>query len=237
MSMVPLNKPSGKVIAIIQARMGSQRLANKMMLHLHGYPVVEWVYRRVLQASLLDEVICALPDTAADDLLHRYLDSLGATVFRGSEHDLVARFHAAAHAHSASHVVRVCADNPLIAASEIDNLICYYAASGADYVYNHIPRNNRYPDGLGAEIAPVGLLDEMHSHATTPQQREHLFNYIWENRDNYRIETFDPPDEAIACPNIRLDIDTLEDYARLLTLPLHIGMNPRDIISLFGGEP
>ena len=36
-----------KVVAIIQARMWSSRLPNKMFLYLHGYPICEWVYKRV----------------------------------------------------------------------------------------------------------------------------------------------------------------------------------------------
>ena len=79
--------------AIIQARMGATRLPNKMLLHLHGYPIIEWVYRRVSQSKRLDKVIFALPDTEQDDLLAWYLKSIGAMVFRGSEVDLVDRYY------------------------------------------------------------------------------------------------------------------------------------------------
>ena len=81
------------VTAIIQARMGASRLPNKMLLHLHGYPVVEWVYRRISQAKKVDRILFALPDTAQDDVLAGFLESIGAEVYRGSETDLVDRYY------------------------------------------------------------------------------------------------------------------------------------------------
>ena len=83
---------SGPVVAIIQARMGAARLPNKMMLHLHGYPICEWVFRRVSSAKHIDKVVFALPDTSQDDLLEKFLNSIGANTIRGSETDLISRF-------------------------------------------------------------------------------------------------------------------------------------------------
>ena len=139
--------------AIIQARMGAKRFPNKMLLNFHGYPIIEWVYRRVLQSKMLDGIIFAIPDTDEDDLLQWFLESIGAKVFRGSETDLVDRYYKVAKSFFVKDIVRICADNPLICASEIDRLIAYFNQNNCDYAYNHIPRNNSYPDGLGAEIS------------------------------------------------------------------------------------
>ena len=38
-------------VAIIQARMTGSRLPNKVLLHLNGYPIIEWVYRRVKKSE------------------------------------------------------------------------------------------------------------------------------------------------------------------------------------------
>ena len=218
-----------KTTAIIQARLGATRLPNKMLLHLHGMPVIEWVYRRVSSAKHLDSVLMALPDGYQDDLLARYLESLGAVVFRGSETDLVDRFHAAAHAVNADTVVRICADNPLIAASEIDRLIEFYFSHPCDYAYNHIPRRNSYPDGLGAEICSISLLDEIKSKAISLSHREHLFNYVWDHREHYDIKTFDPPD-SLAHPDLKLDLDTIDDYANLLAMAISPEMSAEEIV-------
>lgn len=218
-------------VAIIQARMGASRLPNKMLLHLHGYPVVEWVYRRVKKSRMIDQIIFALPDTEKDDVLAWYLKSIGADVFRGNETDLVDRYYKVAKAISAEEIVRICADNPLICASEIDRLIRFFHQNQCDYAYNHIPRVNKYPDGLGAEICKMNQLEEIRANATTPENREHLFNFIWDNQDKYTIKTFDPPVQ-LAYPDLKLDIDTLCDYERLLSKEYRIEMSAEEIINL-----
>ena len=147
-----------KTVAIIQARMGSSRLPNKMLLYLHGYPICEWVYKRVKMSKKIDQIIFALPDTEDNHVLARYLESIGADVFRGSENNLVDRYYRAAKLTSANEIIRICADNPLICASEIDRLIDFYREDKCDYAYNHIPKGNKYPDGLGAEICSMDLL-------------------------------------------------------------------------------
>ena len=84
------------VIAIVQARMGSSRLPNKMMLNLKGIPVVEWVRRRVSMAKQIDNLVFAIPDTQSDQELAEYLFRIGTKVYRGSETDVLERMTEAA---------------------------------------------------------------------------------------------------------------------------------------------
>ncbi len=218
-------------VAIIQARMGSTRLANKTMLHFHGFPICEWVYKRVSKSKKLDSVIFAIPDNETDDILEFYLDSLGAKVIRGSEDDVVDRFYNVANLVSADRIVRICADNPLTCPDEIDRLIDFFDNNDCDYAYNHIPNDNNYPDGLGAEICTIKLLDEIHRLSTGGQQREHLFNYILENKSNYNIKTFNAPSD-IAYSEIKLDIDTVCDYRKLLSYKFSIDMKASEIVKI-----
>ena len=216
-------------VAIIQARMGASRLPNKMLLHLHGYPICEWVFRRVQQSKKIHQVIFALPDTKNDDVLAFYLQSIGANLYRGSETDLVERYYLAAKQTGADQIVRVCADNPLICAGEIDRLVDFFENETCDYAYNHIPRENRYSDGLGAEICSMQLLEVIQQKTTSSEHREHLFNFIWDNQTDYTIKTFDPPD-AIAYPELKFDLDNMVDYQRLLEKPYQINMSANEVI-------
>lgn len=220
----------GKTVAIIQARMGASRLPNKMMLHLHGYPVVEWVYRRVSQTRGIDGVVFALPDCSANDALAFYLQGLDCQVYRGSEADLVDRFYRAARIYDAENIVRVCADNPLICASEVDRLVDFFIGGNWDYAFNHIPRGNQYPDGFGAEICNMALLEEIHTKAVDASEREHLFNYVWNHPGDCKIGTFDPP-ELLRHPELKLDLDDVRDYMALLARPFRIDMDAEEIIA------
>ena len=217
-------------IAIIQARMGSSRLPNKMMLHMHGHPIIEWVHNRVKKSSMISQVVFVIPDTSQNDILELYLKSIGANIYRGSEVDLVDRFYETSKEYRASNVIRICADNPLVCSSEIDRLVGFYSDNICDYAYNHIPKGNRYPDGLGAEICSFDLLQEIYNKATIPEHREHVFNYIWDNLSQYQIKTFDPPPE-LAHPHLKLDLDTIQDYIGLINKPYNIAMSANEVVN------
>lgn len=221
------------IVALIQARMGSTRLPCKMMLSLHGRPLIDWVVHRTSTAQRLDRIVVATSANPNNDPMVNHLENQGVDVFRGSEDDVLRRFYEAATARDATHVVRICADNPLIWGGEIDNLIeAYFArqAVGCDYAYNHIPRNNLYPDGLGAEMLSFPLLCQLHEKATLPAHREHCLSYIWDNAAQFKIHTFDPPDPRLHRPEVKLDVDTLEDYRKLALMPIHMGMPPAEVI-------
>ncbi len=224
-------------VALIQARMGSTRLPCKMMLHLAGHPLIDWVLRRVGKAALVDKVVVATSTNPENDVLERHLAAQGVSVFRGPENDVLERFRQAGAAHAATHVVRVCADNPLIWGGAVDELVRFYFKAGCDYAYNHIPKNNRWPDGLGAEIVSFPLLQRLAEDAALPAHREHCLSYIWDNPNLFSIRTFDPEDPRLHRPDLKLDVDTADDYRYLALLPLTIDSGPLDILAACAGVP
>lgn len=226
---------SDNIVAIIQARLGSSRLPMKSLLTLAGAPLIDWAYERVSAAKLVDGVIVAVPDTPLDAALALHLRNRGCEVAIGSENDVLGRFAKAARIADADYVVRVCADNPLVWGEAIDRLISFHKAENNDYSYNHIPRQNLWPDGLGAEIVSRDLLDYMAKKAESESQREHCMNYIWDNRDEFRIGTFDPLEGWLKRPDLKLDIDSRDDFLRLALLPLRKDMNAREIIRTVDG--
>jgi spore coat polysaccharide biosynthesis protein SpsF len=219
------------IAVIVQARMGSSRLPGKMLLPLQGIPVVEWVFRRVQKAKLINNILFAIPKTSENDTLNAFLEKKRAMVYRGSEEDVIERFYFAAKNVNATHIVRVCGDNPFIAGAEIDQLIQCYFKSSCDYAYNHIPKNNCYPDGIGAEMVSFQILKSINDQAKDPRQREHIFNFIWDNPAKFEILTFDPADERLAHPDIKLDIDTQRDYENLCKMKVDIEMEAFEIVA------
>lgn len=222
-----------KTVGIIQARIGSSRLPYKMMLSLHGKPLIEWVIKRVQKSKYLDDVIVAIPISEENDILEAYVKKLGVKVFRGSESNVLNRFYEAIKEESATHIVRICADNPLIDGKEIDNLIEYYKNNNCDYAYNHIPKNNMYPDGLGAEIISFNLLSELNDVVVSQHHKEHCFSYIHDNSEKFIIKTFNPVDKALHHPELKFDIDTFDDYYMLATKDIHIDIESIELIKLF----
>ena len=227
------NARHGKSVAIVQARLGSSRLPLKSLLCLRDLPVIDWVTRRLAQSRRLDRIMVAVPDTELDRVLLEHLQRRGVPCLAGPERDVLARFCLAARAAEADRVVRVCADNPLIWGEAVDRLLAHYERTDCDYAYNHIPRNNLWPDGLGAEVLSRELLDDLDARAKQPPQREHCLNYIWDNAAHFRISTFDPEEDWLRRPDLKLDMDRPEDFRRLALLPLSPDMDARAIVNVF----
>jgi spore coat polysaccharide biosynthesis protein SpsF len=222
------------VMGIVQARMGATRLPGKMLRELRGHPIIHWILSRCKTSQLLDHLTVAIPTGSSDDILADYVKSADVPVFRGSEHDVLSRFYNAVKPFQPDWVVRICADNPFISGSQIDHLIRFAGQTDVDYAYNHIPRGNVYPDGLGAEIVKFDILERIFYEAQRAEQREHIFNYIWDNQDQFIISTFNPSDDYLARPSIRLDVDQEEDLIRLNQMVVTPGSTDREIIAAAG---
>ena len=222
-----------KITGVIQARMGSTRLPNKMMLSLHSKPIIEWVVKRTMRSSL-DEIILATSTLRSDDVLAKYALSLGVKVFRGDEQNVLKRFYDALQGTNSTHLVRICADNPLIDPLEIDNLIAFYKATPCDYAYNHIPRDNLYPDGLGAEIVSYELFSQIYSRASLSAHKEHCLSYIWDNKQEFDIKTFDPSQDLLKRPDLKFDVDTFDDYYKLAMKDFDINVRSDELVQIFG---
>ncbi len=204
-------------VALVQARMGSSRFPGKMMADLCGYPVVRWVLERCRGAAELDEVVLCTTLSARDDVLEAVAADLSIDTYRGSEHDVLGRFTEAARAHEAKTIVRVCADNPLVAPEAIDRVVAVFENSEADYAFNHVPRMGAdFADGLGAEVFSRHLLEEMNEKARSADEREHVTPYVWKNADSFALLVVDfPADWNCNQINESLDVDVPDDLARL----------------------
>ena len=225
-----------KTVAIIQARLGSTRLPYNMMLSLHGKPIIEWVIKRVQKSKKLDDIVVAIPISQENDILENYIKKLGVKVYRGSESNVLNRFYEAVKNENVTHIVRICADNPLIDGNEIDNLIKFYIKNSCDYAYNHIPKDNLYPDGLGAEIISFELLKFLNENVVLQNHKEHCLSYIWDNKEKFTIKTFDPPNKKLHRADVKLDVDTFDDYYKLAMKNFDINTSSEELIKLFGEE-
>ncbi|MBM3805580.1 MAG: hypothetical protein FJW19_02885 [Actinobacteria bacterium] len=216
-----------RVVAVVQARIGSARFPGKMLENLGSANLLTWVLTRVSTAKRVDEVVLATSTSAQDDAIVELARSLGTTVFRGSETDVLDRFVKASHAAKADLVVRVCADNPFVAGEELDRLVDSHVSGQFDYSCNHQQRlNNRYVDGLGAEILSTGLLEKISGLAYQRSHREHVTSYIWDNPKDFAINAVQAPAE-LAYPEVKLDIDTIEDLALLNEFVAKFAITPR----------
>src|SRR5688572_5144105 len=167
-----------KIIAIVQARMGSVRFPNKVMRPICGTPMIGLLLRRLARARLVDQIVVATSEDPRNEPLVRYVRELGYGAYQGSENDVLDRYYQVATEAKADAIVRVTGDCPLIDAEIVDELIERFRASGVDYASNVEPPS--YPDGLDTEVFTYAALKRAWEVATGVLEREHVTPYIRE---------------------------------------------------------
>jgi spore coat polysaccharide biosynthesis protein SpsF (cytidylyltransferase family) len=171
-----------RTVAIVQARMGSTRLPGKVMAELDGQPLLALVLERTRAAPGLDAVAVAAPDLPRDDVIADFCESQGVECVRGSETDVLDRYHRAATALAADVVVRITADCPLIDPVVVGRLLAFRADADVDYAGNASgalpPGRNRFPDGLDCEVFTRAALELAHREATDAYDREHVTPFM-----------------------------------------------------------
>ncbi len=201
-----------RIVAIIQARVGSTRLPGKVLRTLCGKSVLAHVVDRVKAARRLDAVWIATTDNPADDPLVEECRHLGVPSFRGSESDVLARYHGAARASEAEAVVRITSDCPLFDAALLDEMLMVFRQANRrditlDYVSN--VQQRRYPRGLDAEIFTRAALDRAHREARLPHEREHVTPYFYQHPDLFRLGSYAGEADL---SHLRWTLDTPEDW-------------------------
>jgi len=204
-----------RTVAVIQARLGSQRFPEKMLALLGNRSLLEWVVTRVRRSEMLDRVVVATTQESRDDRLADECARLGVDVMRGPTDDVLARFAQAVEGDAADAVVRVCADNPFIDPACIDELVREYRRHGVDYAYNHRPHGAcDYADGFGAEILSRGLLDKLQASDLSARHREHVTLAVVDGTIPALMHACIAPKE-LAYPKLRFDVDTANDLKSL----------------------
>lgn len=171
-----------KVVAVVQARMGSTRLPGKVLKLIDGKPMIELLLTRLSKAGAVDEIVVATSVDHKNDKLQNVVESLGYVCYRGSEHDVLDRYYQAAKESRADVIVRITGDCPLVDAELVDQCIGRYYGSAVDYFSNVSPPS--YPDGLDIEVFSFNSLQRAHIEASSKFDKEHVTPYI-RNSDTF----------------------------------------------------
>jgi spore coat polysaccharide biosynthesis protein SpsF len=175
-----MNKPRTKgrrIVAIIQARMGSTRLPGKVMEDLAGQPMLVRVVDRTRRAKTLDCVVVATTRRPEDDIIVKTCLGKNYHFFRGSVEDVLDRYYRAASVAGANIVVRITSDCPLIEPDIIDRIVAEFLQHpGVDYASNILERT--FPRGLDVEVFSFGALRRAWAEDKYPVWREHVTTYI-----------------------------------------------------------
>ena len=206
-----------KIVAIIQARMGSSRLPEKVLMPIVGKPVLWHIANRLRCVKKINKIIIATSNTEKDDKIEEFCQKYEINCFRGSEEDVLDRFYRAAEQFSADYLIRITGDCPLVDPSLVSTLIDFFLndnfdhcgiATGAGFAQEGFI--GRFPDGLDTEIFTLNALKTAWLEAKGSMFREHVTPYIWKQPDRFKIGSLKSTVRDYS--EYRWTLDNIEDY-------------------------
>lgn len=197
---------------IVQARMDSSRLPGKALLPVVGKPLLVFLLERLRMVKNAGSIVVATTERSSDDAICSVVREFGVEVYRGSEDDVLGRFHECAAPYDWRRIVRVTADCPLFDPRILDEALEIAMSLPESYFITNSPYSDAertYPRGMDVEVFSKASLQEAFRGATTPFEREHVTPYLRARPDLYPIRLVPC---ASPVPALRLTLDERPDY-------------------------
>ncbi len=206
-----MNK-TGRVIVVVQARMGSTRLPGKVMKLICNKPLIELMLERLSKSELIDEIVVATTNLNEDDVIFDWAKKSNYPVLRGSELDCLDRHYQVGKKFGAKFIAKITPDCPFIDPEIVDKVIEYFLkhSDEFDYVSNGHPPS--YPDGLDLEIMHLSTLEIAWNNSVDPIEREHTTTHIWNHPEIFRIGNVQMPGGKNLFMTQRWTLDYPEDF-------------------------
>ena len=194
------------ILAIIQARLLSSRLPNKVIKKINDKTIIQLILERVSKSKLVNKTIVATSEDESNDPLINHINHLGFESFRGSENNVLNRYYEAAKLYKAKTIVRITADCPLVDSDIIDKCINLFNKSDVDYVSNINPPT--FPDGYDIEVFSFNALEMANYNAILDFDKEHVTPFIRSNENLKKINYEQDDDLSF----LRLTVDEIIDF-------------------------
>ncbi len=212
-------------VVIIQARSTSTRLPAKIFMSLEGVPLLGRIIQRLRLVKNVNAICVATIEKDVSQVAS-IADQYGVRVVWGSEENVLSRYLQAAEETCADVIIRCTGDNPLVDYVHLETALALYDPSRCDYMVME-----GLPYGAGFEIFNRSALKQSAKNASTSREWEHVTPYIYDHPELFRIDRLKAPREVDA-PDLRVTVDTAEDYSRMRNI-YHKYMDPvSGIVSL-----
>ncbi|WP_019153817.1 cytidylyltransferase domain-containing protein [Robertmurraya massiliosenegalensis] len=205
-----------KTIAIIQARMGSTRLPEKILKPVGNTDNLTYVTERCKRIQGVSEVIVATSTLSQDDAVEQWCIEHQIAYYRGSEVDVLDRFVQCAKPYSPDYILRVTADCPFVDYEMASEVVACMQEKQVDIV----DLSDGLPRGLAVEMVSYQALTYIHEHGHETRHREHVTYYAYEFKEEFSRTTYQVPYNR-QYPDLRITLDTEEDYALISKIGQH----------------
>jgi spore coat polysaccharide biosynthesis protein SpsF len=186
--------------------MSSNRLPGKVLKLINGQPMIYRQINRVLESTLVEDVIVATSVSNSDDELVEFLESENIKVFRGSLDNVLSRFLEITKEFNPINVIRLTGDCPLVMPKLIDEMVVQFEEKLPDYLSNSLVPS--FPDGLDIEIISSEAISRLESLDLSKMELEHVTLGVYNRPDLFRVLNFSTP---INRSSMRWTVDYPED--------------------------
>ncbi|WP_322923982.1 glycosyltransferase family protein [Paenibacillus campi] len=198
-----------KIIIIIQARMGSTRLPGKVLMPLGNTSILDYVVQRCRKINHVEHIVVATSTNQQDNRIAEWCNLHQIACYRGSEEDVLARYYECALQYDPDYIIRVTSDCPFLDYDLANHTIDCMLEQRVDIVINR--QQEQLTRGLAIELISFAALKKIYEQSTATRHREHVTYYAYEYMGEFEHIAIDLP-QSILRPEIRLTVDTPEDY-------------------------
>lgn len=196
--------------------MGSTRLPQKILLPFYNDKSILKLLIEKLSQIENTKIVIATSKGEENDVLENFAMKHDIICFRGSENDVLQRFIDAADTVGAEQIVRICSDNPFLELDSIQHLLRYVneSDSSIDYISFNIDGTPSIKThyGFWTEYVTLNALKKVAKLTDESLYHEHVTNYIYTHPECFNINWIPGPECLLNNKNIRLTIDTKEDF-------------------------
>lgn len=203
------------IAALLQARIGSERLPQKVLRELpegSGVSMLARVIRRLKKCETLDEIIVVTPDEPCAVIARK--EGVKYSRLIQDKRDVLTEFYHAAKKFGVETIVRATADCPCICPEMVDKIVRIHQEEERDLTCN---RNDNLAycveiDGLDIEVCNFGALERAYNKAIRECDREHVTRFLYKHYKTLVVEcgwNFENSNE------IKLSVDNQEDFNRI----------------------
>ena len=195
---------------IIQARTGSTRLHNKILLPFYGEQrIIDILIANIKQACPDKCIVLATTNRPQDDVLAETARQAGILSFRGDEDNVLDRF------------IRVCSDNPFLRPETFNTFFAEHNFCPADYIaYGFADGRPTIKSHLGL-YSELTTIDALRRAAVSTQEKlyiEHVTIYLYTHPEKFKVRLLPLPAELEGRFDLRFTLDTMEDFTLLQEL-------------------
>ena len=201
-----------KILAIVQARLASKRLPNKVLLNINGQNALQNIYSRLQNSKFINQIVFATTNLHSDDKLSIFFKKNDFLYHRGPSQNVYKRYVETAKKFKADIIVRLTGDCPLIDVNIVDKVIQNFLNNQTDYSSNLTPPT--YPNGLDVEVFSRKLLEKSFKKLKSDFDKEHVTTFFRRSKLIKKVNLLN----NINLSNVRLTLDDYEDYKNIVSI-------------------